>query len=114
MKIIGRIGALLCGLIGTILALIINVAYSAVHDALRLGGAKTIEQSHGFIGLALVVVGFAGALLALPSPTVAALLMLVAAIGLFFVVKVYALLASFFFIVAALLAFLDRKQRAAA
>lgn len=114
MKLIGRIGALLCGLIGAILAFIINIAYSAVHDAMRLGGDTRIEQSHGFIGLALVVVGFAGALLALPAPGVAALLLLVAAVGLFFIVKVYALLASFFFLVAALLAFLDRKQRAAA
>lgn len=114
MKILGRIGALICGLLGAILALITNIAYSAVHDALRLGGAKTIEQSHGFIGLALVVVAFAGALLALPAPGVAALLLLVAAVGLFFIVKVYALLASFFLLAAALLAFLDRKQRAAA
>lgn len=114
MKILGRIGALICGLIGVILALITNIAYSAVHDALRLGGDTRIEQSHGFIGLVFVVVGFAGTLLALTSPSVAALLLLIAAVGLFFIVKVYALLASFFLLVAALLAFLDRRQRAAA
>jgi hypothetical protein len=104
---------MILGLIGVVIALGVNIAYSGVHDALRLGGDKTISHSHGFIGLFLILIGLVGAILAIPSATVAAALMVIAAIGLFFIVKVYAVVASILFLVAAGLAYMDRNPRAA-
>ena len=115
MRFVGRAGAMILGIVGVVVALVVNFAYSGVHDALRLGGDKHISHSHGFIGFLLIVVGFVGALLALPAPVVSAVLLLVAGIGLFFVVKAYAILCSVFLLVAALLAYVDRtKKRVAA
>ena len=115
MRFVGRAGAMILGLVGVVIALVVNFAYSGIHDALRLGGDKNISHSHGFIGFLLIVVGFAGTLLALPAPVASAVLFLVAGIGLFFIVKAYAILCSIFFIAAAILAYIDRsKQHAAA
>ncbi len=113
MRIVGRLGALILGLFGVIVALVVNFAYSGVHDALRLGGDKNISQSHGFIGFLLIVVGLVGALLALPAPVVSAFLLLVAGVGFFFIVKAYAILASVFLLLAALLAYIDRNRKSA-
>lgn len=115
MRFVGRAGALLLGLLGVVVALVVNFAYSGVHDALRLGGDKNISHSHGFIGFLLILVGFVGAILALPAPVAAAALLAIAGIGLFFVVKAYALLCSIFLLAAAVLAYIDRtKKRTAA
>lgn len=111
MRFVGRVGALILGLFGTIVALVVNFAYSGVHDALRLGGDKNISHSHGFIGFLLILVGFVGALLAVPAPAVAAVLLAIAAVGLFFIVKAYALFCSIFLLVAALLAYVDRTKK---
>lgn len=115
MRFVGRAGAMVLGLLGVVIALVVNFAYSGVHDALRLGGDKNISHSHGFIGFLLIVLGFVGAVLALPAPVAAAALLAIAGIGLFFVVKAYALFCSIFLLAAAVLAYVDRaKKRVAA
>ena len=114
MRFVGRAGAMILGLVGVVIALIVNFAYSAVHDALRLGGDKHISHSHGVIGFLLILVGFVGAVLAIPAPATAAALLLIACIGLFFIVKAYAVICGVFLLLAAVLAYVDRSKKSVA
>jgi hypothetical protein len=109
-RIIGRLGALILGLIGVVLAFIVNFAYSGVHRLIQLSGGTTMDQTHGFIGLLLILVGLVGSILALTAPEFAAILLLIAGVGFFFIVGWYAILASPFFILAAILAYIDRRS----
>ncbi|MDQ6773825.1 MAG: hypothetical protein M3024_12695 [Candidatus Dormibacteraeota bacterium] len=111
MKVIGRILAMLLGLIGSFIALVVDVLYSTIHRSVQIFGDSGLDQTHGFIGFLLVLVGVVGSVLALFMPTVAAVLLLVAGIGLFFVVKGYAIFSIVFFVVAAFLAYADRSTR---
>jgi hypothetical protein len=110
MRFIGRIAALIIGLVACAIALGVDVLYSAVHHALRLAGDTGLDATHGFIGFLLVLVGVVGSIMALFAPTAAAVLLLIAGIGMFFVVKAYAVLSIVFFVIAAILAFVDRSR----
>lgn len=110
MTIISRILALILGLVGCAIALIVNISYSAFHRAVGILGDATLTRTHGFIGLGLILVGVIGSIVALFSPIIAALLLLIAGIGLFFVVKGFALFSILFFVLAAVFAFLGRHH----
>ena len=112
MRAIMRTLAMIIGIVGAIVALIVNIVYSGYHDLFRLAGTN-LGNTHGFIGLGLFVVGLIGALIAIPWPRTAALLMLISALGFIYVVHLGALIASPLLLIAALLAFLDRKKVAA-
>src|SRR2546430_6982743 len=109
MRIIGRLGALILGLIGCAIALAVDISFSTLN---RVGsiGSGDFTQTHGLIGFVLILIGVVGSILALFVPTVAAVLLLIAGIGLFFVVKGYAVLSIVFFVLAAVLAYMDRAQ----
>jgi hypothetical protein len=111
MQIIGRVGAMIFGLVGTIIAAIVNILYSIVHHAIGALGDSGLDRAHGGIGFLLVVIGVVGSFTALVAPQVAAVLLLIAGFGMFFIVKGYALFSIMFFVVAALLAFFDRSTR---
>lgn len=113
MRIFVRVVAFILGLVASALALVADVAYSTVHRISGALGSASIDQTHGLVGLALVVVGVIGSILALFSPTVAAVLLLVAGIGMFFVVKAYAVFSFVLFVLAAILAFAERSPRRA-
>jgi hypothetical protein len=107
-RIAGRLVATVLGLIGVVLALLINAFYSGFHDLFKIAGAKNIESTHGFIGLALIIVAFVGALLALFRPRASALLLVIGGAGFFYPVGLLALIASPFMLIGALLAFIDK------
>jgi hypothetical protein len=111
-NLIGRLGALILGLIGTVLGLIVNFGYSLFTDTAKAFGA-TLPASHGVIGFFAMLVGFVGALSAPFKPAFSALLLLVAGAGLFYPIHLYALIASPFLLLGALLAFIDRPKPAA-
>jgi hypothetical protein len=111
-RILGRLGALVFGLVGVVLGLIVNFVFSTVKDTEKLLGNNTVS-SHGFIGLGAMIVGFIGAVLAPAKPAAAALLLLIAGAGFFYPVHLYALIASPFLLIAALLAFVDRAPATA-
>src|SRR5579884_2075224 len=111
MGIIGRIVAFILGLIASAIALAVDVLYSTVHRISGVLGSSSIHQTHGFIGFLLVLVGVVGSILALFAPLPAAVLLLAAGIGMFFVVKGYALFSIVFFVLAAVLAFAERPSR---
>lgn len=111
MRIIGRLGAMIFGLVGAIIAAIVNILYSTVHHAIGALGDSGLDRTHGGIGFLLVVIGVIGAFTALVAPEIGAVLLLVAGIGMFFIVKGYAVFSIMFFLVGALLAFFDRSAR---
>jgi hypothetical protein len=106
-----RFIAMLLGLVGAVIALIINVLTSFTHAIAAASGAQ-VSQSHGFYGLALFAVALVGSFLALPRPRTASAFLLVAGVGFYFVLGWWTLLASPFLLLAAVLAFLDRTNAA--
>lgn len=110
MTIVSRILALILGLVGCAIAFVVNISYSAFHRAVGILGDATLSRTHGFIGFGLIVVGVIGSLVALFQPILAAILLLIAGIGLFFVVKGFALFSILFFVLAAVFAFLGRHR----
>lgn len=107
MRIIGRLGAMILGLIGVIVGLIVDLVGAVNGNASNL-------VSHGGRGLLFVAVGLIGSLLALFAPIVSAILLLIAGIGFFFVVGWgAALLVAVPFILAAFLAYADRRPATA-
>jgi hypothetical protein len=107
MRILGRLGAIVVGVFGSLVALLVNFVFSASHDLAKAFGSD-LPQSHGFLGLLLILVAFIGALMALPRPRTSAALLVIAGVGFFFIVKGFALFASPFFFISAALAFFDR------
>jgi hypothetical protein len=101
--------AMLIGIFGVIIAFIINMLYSFFHVLGRVAGI-TNNQSHFFYGLLVILIGFVGSILVLFFPTVGAVLLLVSGIAFFFIAGWWALLASPFLLVAAVLAY--RHSRA--
>jgi hypothetical protein len=101
--------AMLIGLLGVVIAFIINILYSSFHVLGRVTGI-TNDQSHFFFGLLVILIGFVGSIMALFFPIVGAVLLAVAGIAFFFIAGWWALLASPFLLVAAVLAY--RHSRA--
>jgi hypothetical protein len=100
--------AMIVGLIGTVIALAINILYSLFHVLGRIAGMAS-DSTHFFYGLIVVLVALGGSFLTLWSPILAAIMLLASGIALFFVVGWWAFLASPFLLVAALLTFSNRK-----
>ncbi len=102
--------ALIIGLVGVVVAFIINLLYSFLHVLGRTAGI-TNDQSHFFWGLIVIFIGLVGSLFALFIPTVGVVLLVVAAIAFFFIAGWWALLASPFLLIAALLAYRYNRAR---
>ena len=100
--------ALIVGLIGAILALVVNILYSLLHVLGQVSGL-TQDSGHFFYGLVVVLVGTVGAFLAPILPILAAIMLILAGIAMFFVVGWWALIVSPFFLVAAALTFSNRR-----
>jgi len=111
MNLALRVIALIIGVVGFVIGIIVNFAYSAIHFIRDMGGAD-IPPSHGILGFFVLVVGLIGALMAPAFAVPAAVVMLLAGIAMFFIIHWAALLVSPFLIVAAVLAYLDRPKAA--
>ncbi|HEV2459443.1 MAG TPA: hypothetical protein VGS80_13880 [Ktedonobacterales bacterium] len=109
MRFILRFIATIFGIIGFVIGLLVDLGNSALH---AVGVNST--QTHGFIGFFLVLIGLIGAFIAVPLPLAAAVLMLIACVGSFFIVGPVAIVAGIFFIIGAALAFFDRTRAKAA
>lgn len=111
MRQIGmHILALIVGLFGVIIAFIINLLYSSLHFLARVAGI-TSNQSHFFWGLLVVLIGFVGSVLVPFVPIAGAVLLLVAGIAFFFIAGWWALLASPFLLIAAVLAYNHSREQ---
>jgi hypothetical protein len=101
--------AMIIGLLGVVIAFCINILYSTFHVLGRVAGITT-DRSHFFWGLLVVLIGLVGSILVMFRPMVGAVLLVVAAIAFFFIVGWWALLASPFMLVAAILAFKHTRE----
>jgi hypothetical protein len=103
MRILGRLGAMILGLIGVVVGIIVDligVVNGHVNDL----------ATHGVRGVLLVIAGLIGSLIVVFAPIVAAILLAIAGIGFFFVVNpLGAILVALPFVLAALLAYADRR-----
>ncbi len=102
--------AAIVGLLGTVLALLINILYSLSHVLGRASGI-TSNPSHFWWGIVVVIVAFIGSCLAPVFAIGAAILLLATGIAFFFVVGWWAVIASIFLFLAALLCFSNRRAR---
>ncbi len=100
--------ALIVGLVGSVLALIVNLLYGFFHVLGRVAGIAN-DSSHFFLGLLVVLIGVFGSLMAPVLPVLAEIALAVAGIAFFFVVGWWALFVSPFFLVAALLTISNRR-----
>lgn len=110
MRFIARIVALILGLVGSIIAFVVDISYSTFHHVAGFLGDSTLNRTHGFLGFGLVLVGVIASFLALFSPIIAAILLFLVGIAFFFVVKGFALFSILFFILAAIFAYLGRHH----
>ena len=110
MQIGLRTLGMISGLIGTCLAFAINLLYSSAHVLGRVAGI-TSNTGHFFWGLLVVIVALVGSLVGLISAPVGSILLVIAGIGLFFVAGWWALFASPFLFLGAVVMFAGRRER---
>ncbi|WIG58545.1 MAG: hypothetical protein OJF49_001291 [Ktedonobacterales bacterium] len=101
---------MISGLVGTGIALILDILYSLAHV---LGRVTNISNDTGHLwwGLLFVIVALVGSLAGLVNATVGALLLVIAAIAFFFVIGPWALLTSPFMLLGAVLIYAGRGER---
>lgn len=113
LKLAGRVVALIVGLIGSVVGLLITlitvVAYH-VNQLFDTTGAFDPKHSHGFIGFLAFILGIIGSLGALLSPAAAAVLLLVSGLAMLYVAGGWGVIPLIILGVAALIAFADRSR----
>jgi len=105
-----RILAMILGFVGVVIAFIVNLLYSSLHVLSRVSGIVT-GPSHFFFGLLVILIGLIGSVLAVFAPIVGAVLLAVAGIAFFFIAGWWALFASPFLLIGAVLAFEYNRTR---
>jgi hypothetical protein len=101
---------MLVGLVGTCIAFAINLLYTVTHVLERVVGIST-SSSHFLWGLLIVLASLVGSVLGLFSGITGAVILIVCAIALFFVAGWWALFASPFLVLAAVLLYAGRGER---
>jgi hypothetical protein len=97
------------GLVGAVIAFVVSALYSFAHVLGRISGI-TADQSHFFIGTGLTIVAVIGSLLVLVAPEAGALILVLATIGFVFILSWWAVIPAIFLLVAAGLAFMNRRE----
>jgi hypothetical protein len=106
MKLIGRLGALIAGVLGFVAGFILNVIHSTFKHLFEPG-----SSTHGFIALLFLIIGLIGALIALFAPRTAALLLAISAVGfIIFVGFLVGIAPAILLLIAAGLAFIDQGR----
>jgi hypothetical protein len=113
MRVSLRILAVFDGIIGAVIGFAISILASVLRV---IGGSVGIstDQSHFFLAIILSLLAFVGALLAIGPGLAAAICLLVAAVGFFFVAGPWAIVPALFLLPAAWLAFAGSRAPEAA
>ncbi len=101
---------MITGLIGATIALAIDILYNLAH-VLAVVTRVSHSTSHFWWGLVIVLASYAGSVVGLFNGQVGAVILVVCAIGLIFVVGWWALFASPFLLLAAVLLYLGRSEQ---
>ena len=99
-----RILALITGLVGVVIAFIVNLLYSSLHVLGRVSGIMS-SPMHFFFGMLVIMIGLIGSVVAVFAPMVGAVLLAIAGIAFFFIAGWWALFASPFLLIGAVLAY---------
>ena len=99
-----RILALITGLVGVVIAFIINLLYTSLHVLGRVAGIA-YGPSYFYYGMLVIMIGLIGSVVAPFAPIVGGVLLAVAGIAFFFIAGWWALFASPFLLIGAVLAF---------
>ncbi len=110
LKLAGRTVAMIVGILGAVVALVVTIINFGVKNI----EAGSLGNAHTPTGLGMTLLAFIGALIALPFPTVSAILMLIAGIVMVLVAGWLGVIPLIIMALAALFAFLDRPSRRAA
>ncbi len=103
-----RIAALVLGIVGAFDALFINVAVSLLGRFRDIVGYTT--QTHGFIGVLVVILALVGSVLVVRYPVAGGALLLIAGVAFIFVAHWWALLAAPQLLIAGLLGVAERSE----
>jgi hypothetical protein len=109
VKLTLRTLAMIGGIVGSVIGFIVSMFYSLFHVVGRISGI-TADESHFFIGMGLAILGVIGALMSPVSGQVGAILMLVAAVGFFFVIGWWAIIPAIFLLPSVWIAFNNRRD----
>jgi hypothetical protein len=104
-----RILAMIVGLVGVVIAFIVNLLYSSLQIMGRVSGV-TSGPMHFFFGMLVILIGLIGSVVAVFDPIVGAVLLAIAGIAFFFIAGWWALFASPFLLVGAVLAYEHSKK----
>jgi len=107
LKLALRTIGMVLGLLASALVLIIDILYSLTNTLVKASGHTGVD-SHFFIGLLITLIGVVGSFLADPLPDVSVILMIIAAVGFFFLVGAWAIIPAIVFLIALVIVFLDR------
>lgn len=108
-----RVLALIFGIAGGVIGFVINILNSSMHFIGQITGF-TDSGGHLFIGTLVSIVACVAGILALFAPEVAAILLILCAIGYFFAISWWALIPAIFLLLGAWLAMRGRAERRAA
>ena len=114
LKLAGRTLGMIIGVIGAFVALLVTIFTVVAGHLEKAINPGTGGSTHGFIGFLSFLVGLIGALIAIPFPSAAALLMVVAGLAMIYVAGAWAILGAPLLIIGAILAFLDRSRSSSA
>jgi hypothetical protein len=106
----GRFTALIFGLIGSVIALIILVLWGSIHTAIGAFSDSPAGDNRFGWGLLLIGIAALASILALFLDRISSILFLIAGIGLFFVISGWAIIPLIFFAIAAAFDFLGRSR----
>ncbi len=112
-KLAGRVAALVIGIVGSVVALIVTLITVVAFHTNQLfdtSGLTNTSHSHGFIGFLCFVLGVIGSLAAILFPGFATLLLLIAGLVMLYVAGGWGLIPLVILALAAWLAFADRSS----
>ncbi|MDE3230685.1 MAG: hypothetical protein KGO05_12470 [Chloroflexota bacterium] len=113
LKLAGRVVALVIGLIGSVVSILITIITVVAFHTSQLfdtSGVLDPNRSHGFIGFLAFLVGVIGSLLVVFAPTTGAVLLLIGGLAMLYVAGVWGIIPLVILGIAALIAFADRSR----
>ncbi|HEV7125943.1 MAG TPA: hypothetical protein VGN32_00695 [Ktedonobacterales bacterium] len=100
---------MLVGIVGALLGLL----FTFIHFGVKVADGA-FGTGHTPTAIAMSILAFIGALLAIPFPVVSSAIMLVAGIVLIFAIQGFGVVPFIFLLIAAALVFLDRRKKVTA
>jgi hypothetical protein len=100
---------MIVGIVGALLGLL----FTFIHFGVKLADGA-FGTAHTPTAIAMSIIAFLGALLAIPFPVVSAVVMLVAGIVLIIAIQGFGVVPFIFLLIAAALVFLDRRKKVTA